>query len=130
MGYRNYKGSNNRKSNYYHKKNRKTDRNDNPICPVCKKQVKELYNAICHSDSGKATHFDCIIKIIQQQEQLAPHEKVCYLGNGSFGIIRQQKSTDFFPFIIRKRIQYEDPHLTPGWRKPLKSKMLEKSASK
>jgi len=86
-----------------------------------------LFNAICHQDSGKAAHFDCIIKLIQRQEELAPHEKICYLGNGSFGIIRKQKTIGLFPFIIRKRIQYEDPHIIPLWRKSLNPSLKVKN---
>jgi hypothetical protein len=116
-----------RKSNYRAQKNRfknnresnrdnDKDRRDLPLCPLCKKQIKELISAINYQGTGDPAHFDCILREIEKSEELASHEKVCYLGNGSFGIVRFQKEPSIFPFIIRKRIQYEDPNTVALWR--------------
>lgn len=59
------------------------------------------------------------MKKIEETEEMSSNEKVCYLGKGSFGIIRMQKITGSIPFLIRKRIQYENFEETPDWRKEL-----------
>jgi hypothetical protein len=70
-------------------------------------------------ETGNPAHFDCIMKNIEAQEGLASNERICYLGKGSFGILRFQKNGGTIPFIIRKRIQYENIETAPEWRKSL-----------
>jgi hypothetical protein len=117
-----------RKSNYRNRRNkfrknkdsrREKDNKNYPICPICKNKIKEIWSAINYPDTEEPAHFDCILKSIENREELASHEKICYLGNGSFGIVRFQKDPSVFPFIIRKRIQYEDPSAFPVWRTKL-----------
>ncbi|MBN2354356.1 MAG: hypothetical protein JXD23_17430 [Spirochaetales bacterium] len=75
---------------------------------------------MCHAETGKPAHFDCVMKQIERAEGgLGANEKMCYLGKGSFGILRFQKMGGNIPFIIRKRIQYENFDETPEWRKKL-----------
>jgi hypothetical protein len=96
------------------------EKRDAPPCPLCERPINELSNAINHTETGKPAHFDCIMKQIEALEGgLASNEKICYLGKGSFGILRFQKMAGNIPFIIRKRIQYEILEETPEWRKSL-----------
>jgi len=96
------------------------ERRDAPPCPICERPVGELSSAICHMETGKPAHFDCVMRQIERAEGgLASNEKICYLGKGSFGILRFQKMGGNIPFIIRKRIQYENFEETPEWRKNL-----------
>ena len=126
MSYRNR-----RKTNYGGRRNkfnrgrdarRERDNRQYQVCPICKNQIKELSAAINFRETEEPAHFDCILKYIANSEELASHEKICYLGNGSFGIVRFQKDPSVFPFIIRKRIQYEDPSSIPPWRTKLAKK--------
>ena len=88
-------------------------------CPICERDITELPSAITHRETGHPAHFDCIMKGIEQAEAISQNEKICYLGKGSFGIVRFQKIGGSIPFVIRKRIQYEDLEETPPWRKQL-----------
>ncbi len=90
-----------------------------PLCPICHKPVRDLYSAITHRESGNPAHFDCILKILRESSDLLLHEKICYLGKGSFGIIQQRNSNSPSRFFIRKRIQYEPTDILPDWRKRL-----------
>ncbi len=119
---------NRRKTNYSDHRNkfrqnresrRETDNKNYPPCPICKNKIKEISSAINYRETEEPAHFDCILKSIENSEELASHEKICYLGNGSFGIVRFQKDPSVFPFIIRKRIQYEDPSALLSWRNRL-----------
>jgi hypothetical protein len=102
----------------YYRRNRE-EKKDYPLCPICEKAISELSSAINHRETAKPAHFDCIMKTIEQTEGINPNEKICYLGKGSFGIVRFQKMGGTIPFIIRKRIQYENLEETPEWRKNL-----------
>ncbi len=120
MSYHNRKKSHynpHRNRNKMNRERRRPEENKNyPLCPLCKNQIRDLVSAIHHLETGQPAHFDCILKTIEKTEELASHEKVCYLGNGSFGIVRFQRDPSIFPFVIRKRIQYEDPDNMPDWR--------------
>ena len=90
-----------------------------PICPKCNKPVRDLHSAITHQESEKPAHFDCILKILKENTEIYPHEKICYLGNGSFGVLQFRNSNNSLRFFIRKRIQYEPPNSIPDWRKKI-----------
>jgi hypothetical protein len=88
-------------------------------CPLCGKPVKDLYTAISLNDeSDKRAHFECVIKDLESKEELEKDEKVCYLGKGSFGIIREIRNGGS-NFFVRKRIQFENENITAGWRKDI-----------
>jgi hypothetical protein len=87
------------------------------MCPVCEKAVRDLSSAITHRDTGNPAHFDCILKILREENSLSESEKICYLGKGSFGIVQFRSNGSPLRFLIRKRIQYEDLDMIPDWRK-------------
>jgi len=87
-------------------------------CPICGNKILEISSAITDKTSGDPAHFECIMKKIAEEEEIGPDERVCYLGNGSFGII-QQRNTNQMKFFIRKRIQYEDKETVKEWRRGL-----------
>ena len=90
-----------------------------PECPLCQKPVRDLYSAITHQSSNKPAHFDCILKMLREINELAGNEKICYLGNGSFGIIQFRNTAGKLRFFIRKRLNYEETDPVPEWRKKL-----------
>ncbi|HEQ72313.1 MAG TPA: hypothetical protein ENN69_07480 [Spirochaetia bacterium] len=90
-----------------------------PACPICERDITSLSSAITYKESGTPAHFECVMKKILETENVSSNERLCYLGKGSFGIVRFQKASGHAPFVIRKRIQYEELEETPEWRKQL-----------
>lgn len=90
-----------------------------PDCPICRQAVRELASALTHRESGQPAHFDCIMRELRDSNDLAPQEKICYLGGGSFGILEFRQAGAPSGFVIRKRIQYEGKDSVPEWKKPL-----------
>ncbi len=90
-----------------------------PDCPVCGKPVRELSSALTHKLSRKPAHFDCVVRELREANEMAPQEKLCYLGGGSFGILEFRPPGSSSKFVIRKRIQYEEKELPQEWKKPL-----------
>jgi hypothetical protein len=86
-----------------------------PDCPLCRQSVRDLASALTHRETRQPAHFDCIMKELRDSNELAPQEKICYLGGGAFGILEFRQGK----FTIRKRIQYEDKDASPEWKKPL-----------
>lgn len=126
---------NNKRKGYpkrqYDKRNKRFHRKKNvQKCPICHKSIHEYFTAITYKESDNPAHFDCIIKEIKKEEELASNEKICYLGNGSFGIITFRNPSSPIKFLIRKRIQYENTEETPSWRRRLPVKLHIKKSSK
>ncbi len=90
-----------------------------PDCPVCGKPVRELASALTHRVSRQPAHFDCVVRELRESNEVAPQEKICYLGGGSFGILEFRASTGSPRFVIKKRIQYEEKETPQDWKKPL-----------
>ena len=88
-----------------------------PLCPVCEKAVRELASAITHRETGLPAHFDCVLRILREENTLSDNEKICYLGKGSFGIVQFRPNGAPPRFLVRQRIQYEDLETVPDWRK-------------
>ena len=90
-----------------------------PDCPVCGKSVRDLPSALTHRVAGKPAHFDCVVQELRESNEVAPQEKICYLGGGSFGIIELRPAGGPSRFVIRKRIQYEEKEKPQEWKKTL-----------
>jgi len=99
------------------------ERPENPVvypdCPICGKSVRELASALTHRASRQPAHFDCIMRELRDSNEMAPQEKLCYLGGGSFGILELRPQGAPSRFVIRKRIQYEEKETPQEWKKQL-----------
>lgn len=90
-----------------------------PDCPVCGKPVRELASALTHRVSRQPAHFDCIVRELRESNNLAPQEKLCYLGGGCFGILEFKSPAGLTRFVIKRRIQYEEKETPADWKKQL-----------
>ena len=94
-----------------------------PQCPYCGQNVRDVLTAIALSDGEAPTHFDCVIKKLSEEETLKPKERICYLGNGAFGIVKFKNPSDQRQFEIRKRIQIEEEKKDISWRKAVSRRL-------
>ncbi len=85
------------------------------VCPVCEEGVKELGNAIDFQGQGP-THFDCVLRALNDSERLMPGEKIIYIGSGKFGVINNKKNDSGVPFTLLREITVEDREKTLQWR--------------
>jgi hypothetical protein len=89
------------------------------VCSICGKPIKYVYTAIEYGEKREPIHFDCILKKLGEEEELGPNEKICYLGQGTFGIIRYHNGSGGKRFSIRKKIAVEEQNGIAEWRKEL-----------
>ena len=97
---------------------------DQRACPVCGERVRDLYTAIAYGERNGPAHFDCIVALLGEREELEEGARVCYLGGGSFGIVQvrpvsRQSDRTGAPWV-RKRIEVEDRDAAPAWREKLR----------
>lgn len=125
----NNKRSNNRGNNRNNKRfnsDKRGPKANLPTCTICGKTIRNLNTAIANKNDGTPAHFDCIVERLSTTETLGNHEKICYLGSGSFGIVRQKPGSGVKNFFIRKRIQYENQDVDLEWRKKISNRYLKK----
>ena len=98
-------------------------------CPVCGQPVRDLYTAIAYGERKAPAHFDCILALLGEREELEEGTRVCYLGGGCFGIVDtgllSRQGDRGGAAWIRKRIEVEERDATPGWREVLRLPLPE-----
>jgi hypothetical protein len=117
---------NNRRKNKRQKFRNAFPGNEIPKCPYCGQNVRDVLTAIALNEGATPAHFDCVLRQLAEEEELQPKEKIIYLGNGSFGIVRFKSQSDPKNFVIRKRIQIEPEKIDLDWRKSVASKIIRK----
>lgn len=74
-----------------------------PSCAYCEKTIDIIASSI-RGDEDKYYHFDCMIKKLSNEENLADGEKISYIGRGTFAIISKN---DEGKLVFRKTIEVE-----------------------
>lgn len=97
------------------------------FCPFCGERIRALKTAVARKEDNAPSHFDCVLKNLSDQEELNPGEKMCYLGNGSFGIIKEKVGSMSNRFFVRKRIQYENKETKIEWRRQLSDRVVHRN---
>ncbi len=85
-----------------------------PECPICNQSVKFLLTAISVGEDNRPAHFDCVLKLLSETEDLGPKEKITYIGNGNFAIVSGKAGKNL---VIRKKIEFENRESKSEWRK-------------
>lgn len=88
-------------------------------CPLCGKSVKSMLTAISVNEEMDPAHFDCVLKQLSETEDLNKGEKITYLGNGVFGVVKLKSGNKGLNFTIVKKIQFENKDKKAEWRKKI-----------
>lgn len=92
-------------------------------CVQCGKPIRHPQMAMASPETGEPLHFDCVIQSIAEAENLGAREKICYLGQGTFGIIKFKSGSSSRDFVIRKRIPFEKRDVVVEWRKHMRENL-------
>jgi hypothetical protein len=90
-----------------------------PPCPISGEPIDDIYSAIADPRSGEPSNLDSVINKLMELEPLEPEERICYIGEGQFGVIQEVKRNGKNVMEIKRRIPYEDRHDKHQWRKEL-----------
>ena len=63
--------------------------------------------------------FPLAVRELRESNDLAPQEKLCYLGGGCFGILEFKSPAGPTRFVIKRRFQYEEKETPADWKKQL-----------
>lgn len=92
---------------------------DYPPCPISGKPIRDIYTAIDHPTSGTPANLESVIAELTKSEELEPDERICYIGEGKFGVVQEKKVEGKHMIEITRRIEYENTNVTCEWRKEL-----------
>jgi len=92
-------------------------------CPICGKSVKSMLTAIAVNEDMDPAHFDCVIKQLTEQEKVGNGEKVTYIGNGTFAVVKMKPGSRGSSFTVIKKIQYENKDSKADWRKKISNRI-------
>ena len=101
---------------------------DSRTCPLCGKPVRDLYTAIAYGESKAPAHFDCVVSLLGEREEVEEGARLCYLGGGSFGIVQMRPAArpGGRTLLIHKRIEVEEKDAAPAWREELRLSLPER----
>lgn len=105
-------------SKYFRKRERFSDNQNNkneksetkivaeprPICSLCGEPIEAIIEAIREGENSYS-HFDCVIKKIEEEYNVKAPDKVSYIGAGTFAVVTVEPATK--SFTIKQRINYE-----------------------
>jgi len=78
-----------------------------------------MLTAISVNEEMDPAHFDCVLKQLSETEDLNKGEKITYLGNGVFGVVKLKSGNKGLNFTIVKKIQFENKDKKAEWRKKI-----------
>lgn len=90
-----------------------------PPCTVSGEPIDDIYAAIADPRTGEPAKLDSVIQKLSEQERLGENERICYIGEGQFGVVREVERNGKNAIEIIKRIPYEDRHAKQQWRREL-----------
>ncbi|MEW6549686.1 MAG: hypothetical protein AB1407_09515 [Spirochaetota bacterium] len=89
-------------------------------CAICSQPIFDLTGALADKDTGQPVHFDCALERVAKAEDLAPKEKIVYLGAGCFAVVEHKNGNDG-AFVVKRRIRWEKEGEKQAWRKDISS---------
>jgi len=91
------------------------------VCPICGNDIEDMASAVIDKASGDPAHFDCILDQLNKTETLGENEKIAYIGQGRFALLRYEDPSDVKSFKIIKTIEWEGRDAELPWRSELSS---------
>lgn len=95
----------------------KNEREEKFNCVICNSEINFLSTAldVKYNSVNGPVHFDCILKVLNENENLSNGESLTYIGKGVFAVI--QKTSESPGFKIVRKIELENIDEIPDWRK-------------
>ncbi len=91
------------------------------ICPACGQIITDVASAVADKKTGEPVHFECVMAQLEQTEKVGQNEKICYIGQGRFGILYFENPRDQRHFTIKKIIDWEEREKNHDWRNEISS---------
>ncbi len=82
------------------------------ICSLCEKPIEVISTAVSGMSTGDIAHLECVIRHLEQSEQLSDSQRIIYIGQGNFAVVQYRNEHKQGAFTIVKRITHETSEQT------------------
>lgn len=87
-----------------------------PTCARCGDPILDVSCALTDRQGGGPVHFDCALSFLNGAENVSPDEKIVYIGQGKFAVMRFENPADPKTFRILRTIEWEGREARAEWR--------------
>ena len=77
------------------------------ICSICEKPIEVISTAVSGLSQGDIAHLECVVRHLEQSEQLSDSQRILYIGQGNFAVVQYRNEHKQGAFTILKRITHE-----------------------
>lgn len=88
-------------------------------CPLSGEPIEHILSAVQDPETGRPAVLERAIERVSRNEELGENERLCYIGDGSFGVVYEERRGKNTVVEIRRRIEYENRNDKAEWRKEL-----------
>jgi hypothetical protein len=88
-------------------------------CPLSGEPIEHIFSAVQDPESGRPAILERAIERVSRNEELGENERLCYIGDGNFGVVYEERRGKNTVVEIRRRIEYENRNDKADWRKEL-----------
>ncbi len=92
-----------------------------PVCEKCGQVIKDITLALSDKRTGNPVHFDCVLSLLKNSEELKENEELLYIGNGNFAIVWFEDPKIRKNFKIVKLLEWEEDGEKREWRREIAS---------
>lgn len=94
-------------------------RNTHFVCSCCGKEIGDYWSAVCDKNENGILHFECALSVVSENEKIEAGEKLSYIGQGRFAVIKFADPKNPKRFSIRKIVNWESEGQHPKWREDI-----------
>lgn len=87
-----------------------------PSCARCGEPILDVSSALNDKSGGGPIHFDCALAFLNGAENVSGDEKIVYIGQGKFAVMRFENPSDLKTFKIVRTIEWEGRESRADWR--------------
>lgn len=108
------------------RRNRRSNRGKSPYqpekpvyesytCNICEKPVENPLTALPNPDNQEPSHFDCIISMLAERENLLDGEQIVYMGSNHYAVVDEEEYSKK-EWAIKRKIKIDQPEEGVEWR--------------
>ncbi len=87
-----------------------------PTCARCGEPILDVSSALTDKQGKGPIHFDCALSFLNGAENVSADEKIVYIGQGKFAVMRFENPADPKTFKILRTIEWEGREERAEWR--------------
>lgn len=89
------------------------------ICEKCGLEIKDISSSLSDRNTRKPVHFECALEQVSKSELIENNDKIAYIGQGRFALLKFETVEGKNKFKIKKIIEWEEKGEREPWRQEI-----------